>query len=583
MSVAAGALALVALVALPASGAGKKERPVVGGAKLAHLSQGVSVRYYAANPHLAPAPFRERFEHVAEAASAARERSGQAAFRGQVPDVFNNDDFGVPQNEESVGVCRTNDDIVLGGTNDFRGILDEQGNFTGWHFSNDGGRTLTNEGLLPPVPLLSDHETEVPSGGDPVDVIGAGCATYAASLAYDPSDPLGNSNGIAVYKSDPATLATCDTAFPNSANPACWPIRRLVVEGVGIPEPTPATPGHFLDKEWMDVGVSGAAGEVVWVTYSDFAATGPGDFDFSAEIFAVRCDAADLDPCTAPISISVDDFDVQFSDVTIAPDGRVYVTWSEIIGELPDDPDCPQPDGCAGQTFVHKLRVAEPGSTTFGPERVVYREEKAIPFGGALHANDFRIATYAKNDVAILNGRPRIFVTWDACRFRPLETICEESLIKLVYSDDDGKTWSNVIELSVGGDNYFPSIAANDDSAQPLLAFAWFTNREDAVFHNRQLIEVLSLDPKNPTSEPHGRRQLMPQLENESEADPLLGGFFIGDYIEVAALGDEAIVHYNANYRSVQLLGPLGIEGVPVPQQDNYLNRVRFRGQSSRR
>jgi hypothetical protein len=51
---------------------------------------------------------------------------------------------------------------------------------------------------------------------------------------------------------------------------------------------------------------------------------------------------------------------------------------------------------------------------------------------------------------------------------------------------------------------------------------------------------------------------------------PLLGGAFIGDYLEVTANRGRAWVHYNANERHVALLG----EGLPVPQQDNYLTRL---------
>ena len=58
---------------------------------------------------------------------------------------------------------------------------------------------------------------------------------------------------------------------------------------------------------------------------------------------------------------------------------------------------------------------------------------------------------------------------------------------------------------------------------------------------------------------------------NEPEADPLLGGFFIGDYIEVFAHNRTAWVGANANYRHVQLL----FEGLPIPQQNNYLAKVR--------
>ena len=33
---------------------------------------------------------------------------------------------------------------------------------------------------------------------------------------------------------------------------------------------------------------------------------------------------------------------------------------------------------------------------------------------------------------------------------------------------------------------------------------------------------------------------------------------------------NRALVHYNANYRQIRVLG----EGLPVPQQDNYLRKA---------
>jgi hypothetical protein len=56
-------------------------------------------------------------------------------------------------------------------------------------------------------------------------------------------------------------------------------------------------------------------------------------------------------------------------------------------------------------------------------------------------------------------------------------------------------------------------------------------------------------------------------MPNEPEADPLLQGIFIGDYIEVAAHRGVAYLHYNMNYRRQALLG----QGFAVNQQDNYL------------
>jgi hypothetical protein len=538
--IAAGALIGSLVLTLPASSLPRGKGKPLGSHLSTHVSQQVALRHWMANPDTAPAPLRERIEAVRRAA----ERNVAARPSGRGQNLFNRDGLGLPQNEESISACRQDPRLVLGSTNDYRGLVDPQGNFTGWHFSTDGGATVANEGLLPPVRLATGDV--VPSGGDPVDVFVPGCRAYAASLAYDPVDPFNNPNGIAAYRSDPTTLASC----PGGPSPACWPVRRAVAT---------SKPGHFLDKEWLHAGVSGRAGLVVWVTYSDFVIDPAAPLGFtSASIKAVRCNAS-LSRCTHPILISGDDRDVQFSDVTVGPDGRVYVTWSEIIGELPGTPGYP------AQTFVHKLRIAPAGSTEFGPEQIIARERQAIPFGGFLQANDFRVATYVKSEVAIVNGRPRVFAVWDACNPRVLDSICEFPVIKLTWSDNDGVTWARQRTISAGGVNYFPTISW-DRARNGQLALAWFTNRYDPAFHNRQDVELIRVDPVDGSVD---GRQRLTRPSNESEADPLLGGFFIGDYIEVFAHRGVAWVHYNANYRQIRLLG----DGRPVNQQDNFLAR----------
>jgi hypothetical protein len=547
-----GVMAFVFPTAKAQEGGGSR----ISNEALARLSQGPVIRYLQAHPDQAPEEVGVRLQALDQAAqqSAAQAARQPAALPppAGVGTLFNRDDLGLPQNEESITACRSNPDVVLGGTNDLRGLVDPQGNITGWHVSTNGGRSLANEGLLP---TLTIGTREVPSGGDPVDVADDECNLYAGSLNYDPEDPFNNPNGIGVYKSDPETLANC----PGGSDPSCWPTRRIVAVN---------RPGHFLDKEWIYVGRSsgeqnaeggGEAGTVVWIVYTDFVIDETAPLGFtSASIKAVRC-SADLQRCTAPIRISGTDQDVQFADVTIGPDGRTYITWTQIQGELEQQP----------QTFTHKLRVAEPGSTTFGPTHVVATEELAIPFGGFLNANDFRIATYPKNEVRIIDGKPRVYVVWDACRARLLDgTVCEEPVIKLTASDDLGESWSDVKILSKGGPNYFPTIS--NDREGPHLAVAYFTNRFDQRFDNRQDVELVTLNPETLGTVD---RQRLTSLSNEPEADPVLGGFFIGDYIEVFALQNRALVHYNANYRQIQLLG----EGLPVPQQDNYLRRASLR------
>ncbi len=542
---------LFGLIAIPASGAGEQ---TLSDEALQRLSGVVQSRYYARNPAQASQNVRAYYERMqaiqAMNASSASVRGIQAA---PFDNRFNEDVFGLPQNEESVSVCRRNTNVVLGGTNDYRGLLSEEFNFTGWHLSmnggdvnNDTGNNVTNEGLLPEI-------DGVPSGGDPVDVaVGDDCDLYAGSLNYDPFEFF--PNGIGVYKTTPQIIANCDTSNePFQQNEACWPERRLIASA---PDPT-----HFLDKEWLDVGDTGD-GRHVWVVYSDFSIPAPNPAGFTSKLMAVRCDG-DLNNCTAPINISGTENDIQFGDVTIGADGRTYITWAAITGELQGTP----------QKFRIELRVIPQGSTVPGPKMVVAEENKPIPFGGFLHANDFRVATYPKNEVVVVDDQPRIFVTWDACRARPLGSICEEPQIKLAVSNDFGRTWQRSV-ISNGGDNYFPSIAR--DAPNNRLAVAYFTNRYDDQYHNAQDVDLVTLDVSGAVL---NRQRLTIDFatdrggSNETEADPLLGGIFIGDYIEVFSNNGTAYVHYNMNIHDVCLLCVLGLRGSPVPQQDNFLTK----------
>jgi hypothetical protein len=286
---------------------------------------------------------------------------------------------------------------------------------------------------------------------------------------------------------------------------------------------------------------------VVWVTYTDFAISGD---TASATIKAIRC-TADLSTCGAPVAISDGTTDVQFSDVTVGPDGRTYVTWTQI-----------NTDSSFNETFVIKLRVAEPGSTTFGPERVVTTELQPMGFNGFLHADSFRVATYPKSDVKMVGGKPRVYVVWESCLTRPVGVSCEYPRIRMTFSDSFGAGWSTPTTLSTDGDNYFVTLSADPGGAN--LAVAYWTSRFDPTFNSRQDVELLTVSPAGAVL----KRQRLTNPSNDPQADTYLGGFFIGDYIEVTAQGGQALVGINANYRKERFgLDP----GQPVAQQDNYL------------
>jgi hypothetical protein len=203
--------ALLGLVALPALSA--PEQPTRPGNLLSGPSALAGFRYYLAHPDQAPDGLGGRFQAahaVAERARGARRHGGNP--RAPFGDLFNRDTVGLPQNEESISDCTSNPKVLLGGTNDYRGILDPQGNFTGWHLSIDGGRTVANEGLLPPVQAAGQA---LPSGGDPVFVTGQGCSLYGASLNYG-SGPLGETpSAVGVYRSDVRTATSCPQGDSN--------------------------------------------------------------------------------------------------------------------------------------------------------------------------------------------------------------------------------------------------------------------------------------------------------------------------------------------------------------------------------
>jgi hypothetical protein len=144
---------LVGLIAVPArSGSTTK----VSQRLLSRISSSVVTRYYLAHPNEAPPQLRARLRGAAGLAELARQREPLADPPSG--DRFNDDIYGLPQNEEAISVCRNQTSFVLGGTNDYRGLIDPEGNLTGWHFSENSGGSVANEGLLPPIVMSGSEE-----------------------------------------------------------------------------------------------------------------------------------------------------------------------------------------------------------------------------------------------------------------------------------------------------------------------------------------------------------------------------------------------------------------------------------------
>jgi hypothetical protein len=514
----------------------------VAGASIAFRSQAYFARYFSLNPAAAPLGLQSAFAQlqarrvsagVASPGVSAESVAGPASVT-LAPKAFNLDTAGLPQNEESGAACSTNPANVLQGTNDYRGLISSSGDFTGFVFSNTGGSSITKEGQLPAATIAG---ATVPSGGDPVSRFSSNCTAFAADIDFNlTSKGATLQSGVVVRSSTPANLATCSTPT------ACWPTTRVI--------DSTTVSSQFLDKDWMDVGKSGTT-QVVWVTYTKFVGN-------ASYIDAVRCNLG-LTSCSAPIQVS-DASDTtstgtkftQFSYVTIGPDGRVYVTYSTFTVD--------------GSGIVHygpiKLKIANAGSTTFGAASVVITPSNAIVPGASLHADDFRVATVPKTTVAMIGSTPRIFVTYEVCTTLIASVACEEPQIKVRYSDNNGSTWTTLTFGSAGNDNYFPTIDADTTTTPNKVALAWYSNVNDPSHHRYDL--YLAAFPADLSSPPAITR--ITTAANEPDADPILGGRFIGDYFEVVATGGHAYLNFNLNTRSQQLLGT----GQTIQQQDNF-------------
>jgi hypothetical protein len=515
----------------------------VAGPSIAFRSQAYLARYFSLNPAAAPLGLQSAFAHLR-----ARRVSGWSGSPGVVsgesaagpasvtlaPKAFNLDTGGLPQNEESGAVCATNTANVLQGTNDYRGLVSSPANLTGFVFSNTGGSSITKEGQLPAVTIAG---ATVPSGGDPVSRFSSSCTAFAADIDSNlTSTGTTLQSGVVVRSSTAAILATCATPT------ACWPTAKVI-------DSTTAS-SQFLDKDWMDVGKSGTD-EVVWVTYTKFVGK-------ASSIDAVRCNLA-LTSCTAPIQVS-DATDTtttgtkftQFSYVTVGPDGRVYVTYATFTVD--------------GSGVAHygpiKLKIANAGSTTFGAASVVFTPSGGIVPGVSLHADDFAIATVPKATVAVIGSTPRIFVTFEGCTTLIASTVCEEPQIRVRYSDNSGGTWNALTFGSAGKDNYFPTIATDTTTTPNKVAVAWYSSVNDPSHHRYDL--YLAAFPADLSSAAAITR--ITTAPNEPDADPVLGGHFIGDYFEVVATSGHAYLNFNLNTRSQQLLGT----GQTIHQQDNF-------------
>jgi hypothetical protein len=471
--------------------------------------------------------------------------------------MFNKDPFPLPQNETTVVADPVNIARVVGGYNDYRGLLVD--NFTGWTTSTDGGNSTARDGQIPPTTVLG---TVVPSQGDPALGVDAAGNLFMATFHFDSDDF--SPNGITIARS-PAPgnpKGVFSAACGGGADPDCWPVIKVVTANTCT-----SSSGFFDDKPYIaaDPG-SFLAGGAVYVTWTRFPCSGS---DLSSYIMIVKCNNA-LAACSPPLTLESttglgSNFDfVQLSHLTVGSDGNIYVTWVKHSG----DDSLSEVDRIRFQAIGPLSGTSGVGILAGGP-RTVATESQPIPWGTAPYPAYYRSATYPH--VGVRPGG-RIVVVWD--RRTTADTLFDfwwfdygaGASIAAKYSDDLGRNWSAMQTVSNAlGHQDQPSVCISPTGQ---VVVAYYSNQNDARWSHAQDVYV-STSPNG--AAPYTALRVTAE-SNDTEADPLLSDLFIGDYLEVTCRPGRAYVHYTANYaaKSAALLGG----AFPIRQQDNFLARL---------
>jgi len=460
--------------------------------------------------------------------------------------IFNLDNSPFPQNEETVAVNPATNTIV-GGYNDFRGILallfpTVPAGFTGFSISNDGGTTVRTDGDLPKVTLPLTNSPTL-SGGDPaVDSSNTG-AFYFSNLY----DNFSTSKFAGCPKRAPCESAilvfpsVSSSSLSSCLGTGCWGSPKIVVDTTFTGTPSS---GIFNDKDWIVVDrTSHASG--LYVTYTAFNLG-----NSQSTINMVRC-TYDLTLCSSPSIISGPDLSTQGSFVAVRPDGSIAIVYVS-YDTLP--------------LRIRGIQCSPGTAVTFtcgAPTTIASITNEVF----SLVNDDFRVPTLPQVAVDYSSAHPgRVIVVWQECNTQGVAgstfviLTCPQPFVRAAYNDATSMAgpWTTV---NVTSNGFFPAVAI--DPSKGTVNVAYYSTTNDPWAHRLDLFVSQYLSGAFPGTPTVTR---ITTASDEPDADPLLHGGFLGDYIQATASSGTIYLGYTANYAQ---------KGTPPSYgQDNYLTTV---------
>jgi hypothetical protein len=207
-----------------------------------------------------------------------------------------------PQNEPTVAVDPANTSVVVAGSNDYCRQTVGGDVWVGYYRSVDGGVTWSHS-LVPGYPgdtsaagAASPTTGQCAAAGDPTQAFDADGRLFYAFICFNRTQPGNGSVYAATYENDGADY----------------------VRTVRIAAGTPSVWGLFQDKINLTTDLDTGNVYVVWGRY-------PGQSSNNVMYFARSTDHGQS--FSRPIRVAPGLAEEQFGDVTVGPDGDVYVTF----------------------------------------------------------------------------------------------------------------------------------------------------------------------------------------------------------------------------------------------------------------
>ncbi|MDP9367255.1 MAG: glycoside hydrolase [Chloroflexota bacterium] len=356
----------------------------------------------------------------------------------------------------------------------------------GVFFSDDGGRSWSERGILPGLEAFAITS-------DPVVAFGPDGEVYVAVIAVTEIEP-----------EEKVTDLLAEAIAPDTRANGGWGVftYRSNDGGETFAAPVKVDIGSFDDKEWLAVDVSnGPHRGNVYVVWQDNCVTSFSRSTDGGRTFSPR--KALLTACAG-------------AQVAVGPDGTIYVLGPTYT---------PHPD-----VATYRLTVSRDGGRTFDEPRAVI-QVAVMP--GQLNGG-FRAA--ALPGLAVAPDTGDLVVVWNDDRNGNVN-------IWLSRSTDGGASFSEPIHVNdiARGDQFQPSLAI---AAGGTVVVSWFDRRADP--ENRLADVYIARSTDGGRRFGPAVRVSTQQFDPSLAAPPApSGNLFFGDYQGLAITGETVIPFWN--------------------------------------